>query len=113
VSVSTKDHITVDGALPIGIVFRATQEVRHRSQATVRATKLIFRTLQTRAAFSASLVAFRFLAAARDAFFARAARSSGVMVFSERLPPISPPLRPISRMAWRKMARVLASTEAS
>jgi hypothetical protein len=29
-----------------------------------------------------------------------------VMVSSERLPPTLPPLRPVSRMAWRKMARV-------
>jgi hypothetical protein len=38
--------------------------------------------------------AVRFLAAAADAFFARAVLSSGVMASSERLPPIFPPFRP-------------------
>jgi hypothetical protein len=42
--------------------------------------------------------AFRFFAAASEAFLARAERSSGVIVSRLRLPPILPPLRPISRM---------------
>jgi hypothetical protein len=42
----------------------------------------------------ASRTAVRFLAAAADAFFARADRSSGVMVAGEHLLPILPPLRP-------------------
>jgi hypothetical protein len=47
----------------------------------------------------ASRAAVRFRTAASAAFYARADRSSGVMVSSERFPPINPPLRPISR-AW-------------
>jgi hypothetical protein len=39
-------------------------------------------------------LAVRFLAAAIAAFFARADRSSGVMVSRLRLPPILPPFRP-------------------
>jgi hypothetical protein len=42
--------------------------------------------------------AVRFLAAAADAFFARATRSARVMVSRLRLPPIFPPLRPSSRI---------------
>ena len=41
--------------------------------------------------------AVRFFAAASDAFFARAERSSAVMVSRLRLPPILPPFRP----SWR------------
>jgi hypothetical protein len=40
----------------------------------------------------------RFLAAAIEAFLARAERSAGVIVSRLRLPPIFPPFRPISRM---------------
>lgn len=42
--------------------------------------------------------AIRFFAAAVAAFFARADRSPGGMVSRLRLPPILPPLRPISRV---------------
>ncbi len=46
----------------------------------------------------ASRSAVRFFAAAVAAFLARADRSSGVIVSRLRLPPIFPPLRPISRI---------------
>ena len=52
----------------------------------------------------------RFLAAASDAFFALAERSSGVIVCRLRLPPILPPLLPISRMISRNSAFVFLST---
>jgi hypothetical protein len=54
--------------------------------------------------------AVRFFAAAVAAFFALADRSSGVMVSRLRLPPILPPLRPISRMISEKIALVFLST---
>jgi hypothetical protein len=54
--------------------------------------------------------AVRFFAAAVAAFFALADRSSGVMVSKLRLPPILPPLRPISRMISEKIAFVFLST---
>jgi len=46
----------------------------------------------------ASRAAVRFLAAASEAFLARAERCSAVIVFRLRLPPIFPPLRPSSAM---------------
>ncbi len=55
---------------------------------------LFVRTSRTRA----GRAAVRFRAAASDAFFARAERSSGVMVSRLRLPPIFPPFRPSSLM---------------
>jgi hypothetical protein len=61
----------------------------------------------------ANRAAVRFFAAAMAAFFARADRSSGVMVSRLRLPPILPPFAPISRMISRKMALVFASMEPS
>jgi len=71
-----------------------------------RGVRLAARSLARRAAV-------RFFAAASEAFLARADRSSGVIVSSERLPPIFPPLLPISRMICLKIARVFASMEAS
>ena len=47
---------------------------------------------------AANRFSVRFFAAASDAIFARAERSSDVIVSRLRLPPILPPLRPISRM---------------
>lgn len=41
--------------------------------------------------------AFRAATAAAEAFFARAVRSSGVMVSRERFPPICPPFAPCLR----------------
>ena len=53
--------------------------------------------------------AVRFAAAASDAFLARADRCSGVMVSRLRLPPILPPLLPISRMISENSAFVFLS----
>ncbi len=44
---------------------------------------------------------FRAAVAASDAFFARATRSSGVMVSRERFPPIFPPFAPCLRKKSR------------
>lgn len=55
----------------------------------------------------------RFFAAASEAFFARAERSSAVMVSRLRLPPILPPLLPISRMISENRAFVFLSTLSS
>jgi hypothetical protein len=55
--------------------------------------------------------AVRLRAAASDAFLARAERSSGVIVSRLRLPPILPPLRPISRMISENSALVFLSIE--
>ena len=55
-------------------------------------------------ALVAAAINRRFLAAARDAFLARAERSFGVMVSRLRLPPILPPLRPISLMISERNA---------
>ena len=60
-------------------------------------------------AFDARRFSFRFFAAARDAFLARAERSSGVMVSRLLLPPILPPLRPSSRMISESSAFFLLS----
>src|ERR1035441_7384115 len=48
-----------------------------------------------------SRAAVRFFAAASDAFFARADRSSGVMFFAAALPPLRPKVRAISVIAAR------------
>jgi hypothetical protein len=61
----------------------------------------------------ASFFWVRFLAAANDAFLARAERSSGVIVSRLRLPPILPPLLPISRMISENRAFVFLSTLSS
>jgi hypothetical protein len=63
--------------------------------AVIRAGRYLVRFFACRAS-RASLSAVRFFAAAIAAFFARAERSSGVMVSRLRLPPILPPLRPSS-----------------
>src|SRR5260370_12695883 len=68
-----------------------------------------FAALRSRAKRSA----VRFFAAARDAFLARAERSSAVIVSRLRLPPILPPLLPISRMISRNNAFVFLSTISS
>src|SRR5215831_10904954 len=61
------------------------------------------------AASRARRSAVRFAAAAVDAFLARAERSSGVIVSRLRLPPILPPLLPISRMISRNSVFVFLS----
>jgi hypothetical protein len=58
---------------------------------------------------AASRFSVRFFAAASEAFFALAERSSGVIVSRLRLPPILPPLLPISRMISLKSALVFLS----
>ena len=50
--------------------------------------------------------AVRTSAAARDAFFARAERSSGVMFLADALPPCRPNMRAISVMAARTSAGI-------
>lgn len=68
-----------------------------------------FRFLATFSRLTPSLArrfAVRFSAAALDAFFARAFRSSGVMFFAASLPPCFPNLRAISVMAARTAAGI-------
>jgi hypothetical protein len=104
------DRLDLDGAVMVDNRVRWSLRIKRRggwphsdfSEPDGRAFYLcsdaLFAGLASRSA--ASRFAVRFFAAARDAFFARAVRSSEVMVSRLRFPPILPPLRPISRITW-------------